>query len=103
MTIRTSATLCAMGVAVFVGFHATVPSARHSELPVPQPVMSGWRTLFDGTSLDAWRGYKNTPIPVGWHLSDGTLAKDAPVADIVTKDQFGDFELEIDWKIGEAG
>jgi hypothetical protein len=64
---------------------------------------SPWRTLFDGTSLDAWRGYKSAPIPVGWHISGNTLAKDVPVADIVTKDEFSDFELEIEWKIGEAG
>jgi len=36
-------------------------------------------------------------------VAAGTLAKNAPVADIVSKDEFGDFELEIDWKIGEAG
>ncbi|HEV3141031.1 MAG TPA: DUF1080 domain-containing protein [Vicinamibacterales bacterium] len=63
----------------------------------------GWRVLFDGTSLDAWRGYKTAKIPDGWHIADGTLAKEAPIADIVSKDEFGDFELEMDWKIGEAG
>jgi hypothetical protein len=62
-----------------------------------------WRTLFDGTSLKDWRGYKTEKIPDGWHVANGTLAKDARVADIVSKDEFGDFELEIDWKIGEAG
>ena len=62
-----------------------------------------WRALFDGHSLDAWRGYKGAPIPTGWKISDGALTKDSPVADIVTKDEFGDFELELDWKIGEAG
>lgn len=62
-----------------------------------------WRVLFDGTSLDAWRGYKTQTVPSGWRVVDGTLAKDIPVADIVSKDEFGDFELEIEWKIGEAG
>jgi len=62
-----------------------------------------WRTLFDGTSLDAWRGYQGKPIPTGWHIAGNTLAKDVPVADIVTKDEFGDFELELEWKIGEGG
>ncbi len=65
----------------------------------PEP----WRTLFDGTSLDAWRGYKGAPVPAGWHIVAGTLAKDAPVADIVTKDEFADFELEFEWKIGDGG
>jgi hypothetical protein len=62
-----------------------------------------WRPLFDGTSLDAWRGYKGDTVPAGWKIVDGTLAKDAPVGDIVSKDEFGDFELELEWKVGEAG
>ena len=64
---------------------------------------SAWRVLFDGTSLDAWRGYKSDVVPAAWHIAGGTLAKDTPVADIVSKDEFGDFELELEWKIGEAG
>jgi hypothetical protein len=62
-----------------------------------------WRVLFDGKSMDAWRGYKTDAVPAGWKIVDGTLAKDTPVADLVSKEQFGDFELEIEWKIGEAG
>src|SRR3954462_5279226 len=69
---------------------------------VAQPAPPG-RTLFDGTSLDAFRGYKDAAVPAGWKIADKTLAKDAPVADIVSKDEFGDFELELEWKIGEAG
>src|SRR5258708_4312127 len=69
-----------------------------------KPATAGpWRTLFDGSSLDAWRGYKGAAIPSGWHVEGNSLAKTVPVADIVTKDEFGDFELEIEWKIGEAG
>ncbi|MBI3491480.1 MAG: DUF1080 domain-containing protein [Acidobacteria bacterium] len=62
-----------------------------------------WRVLFDGTSLDQWRGYKSDTVPTGWRIEHGTLAKDKPVADIVSRDEFGDFELSMDWKIGAAG
>ena len=62
-----------------------------------------WRSLFDGASLKDWRGYKTDKVPDGWRAENGTLTKDKPVADIVTRDQFGDFELELEWKIGEAG
>jgi len=62
-----------------------------------------WRILFDGKSLDAWRGYKSESVPAGWKIVNDTLSKDTPVADIVSKDQFGDFELELEWKIGEEG
>ena len=62
-----------------------------------------WKTLFDGKSLDAWRGYKSQTMPAGWRIEAGALVKDDRVPDIITKDQYGDFELELEWKIGEAG
>lgn len=68
-----------------------------------QTSQTGWRVLFDGKSFDAWRGYKRDTFPSGWQIAGGTLTKDAPAADVVSKDEFGDFELELEWKIGEAG
>ena len=70
--------------------------------PVPQPTPP-WRPLFDGTSLKDWKGYRTDAVPAGWKIENGTLAKDGPIADIVSKEEFGDFELELEWKIGEAG
>jgi 3-keto-disaccharide hydrolase len=67
------------------------------------PQQPKWRVLFDGKSLEAWRGYKTDKVPSGWRVAGGELVKDAPVADIVSKEEFGDFELELEWKIGEAG
>ena len=64
---------------------------------------SSWRSLFNGASLNEWRGYKSDAVPSGWRVEQGALVKDAPVADIVSKDEFGDFELELDWRIGDAG
>src|SRR6516225_8464646 len=68
-----------------------------------QQTKTTWRPLFDGTSMNAWRGYKTDTVPAGWHIADGTLAKETPVGDLVSKEEFGDFELELEWKIGEAG
>ena len=42
-------------------------------------------------------------MPAGWRIEKEALVKDDPVPDIITRDQFGDFELELEWKIGEAG
>jgi len=64
---------------------------------------SPWKPLFDGSSLSAWKGYQTDAVPAGWKIDNGTLAKDGRVEDIVSRDEFGDFELELDWKIGEAG
>src|SRR5439155_23958318 len=74
-----------------------------SAIPNPQSAGAGWRALFDGTSLDAWRGYKSDRVPTGWRIADRTLAKDASVGDLVSKGEFGDFDLEREWKISEGG
>ena len=76
-----------------------------SAVPVLQSTAtpSAWKVLFDGKSLDGWTGYKGGPIPEGWRIEGGALVKEMPVADIVSKDEFGDFELEIEWKIGRMG
>src|SRR5438874_1748707 len=71
-------------------------------LPAAKPAAK-WRTLFDGKSLDAFRGYKSATVPDGWRIVDGTLTKDGHAGDLITKDQFGDFELELEWRIGRAG
>jgi len=95
ITKRSCASIAALTLAV-----ASVSAIRHPQSTIRNPQ---WKVLFDGTSLDAWRGYKSTIVPAAWHIAGGTLAKDTPVADIVSKDEFADFELELEWKIGEAG
>lgn len=82
-------------------------SAGGSAGAAPAPASAGakgqWVPLFDGRSLAGWRGYKTDTVPSGWKVVDGTLAKTSPVADIVTIAEYGDFELEIEWKIGARG
>lgn len=64
---------------------------------------AGWRLLFDGTSVSAWRGYKTQTAPTGWTASGGSLRKTGAVDDIISRDQFGDFELAFDWKMSAGG
>jgi hypothetical protein len=82
----------------------------------PQAAQAGktgpWKSLFDGKTLDAWRIYKRDTAPklceppqttACWEIKDGVLMKDGNANDMITKEQFGDFELELDWQIGKAG
>jgi hypothetical protein len=64
---------------------------------------AGWRLLFDGATTKGWRGYKSQALPNGWRVENGTLTKDGSVGDILTADQFGNFELTLDWKIATGG
>jgi hypothetical protein len=63
----------------------------------------GWRPLFDGRHTNAWRGWTSTDFPAGWHVASGTLSKEGSVDDLVTRNEFANFELELEWKIGKGG
>lgn len=65
---------------------------------------AGWKLLFDGTSLDGWRGYKTEAVGAGWKVQDGALVLTAAKSgDVMTKEEFADFELSFEWKISEGG
>jgi hypothetical protein len=63
----------------------------------------GWRLLFDGTNLNAWREYRGDAIGPAWRIVDGNIVKNVPTEDLVTREQFGDFELTLDWKVAKGG
>ena len=62
-----------------------------------------WRPLLEDHSAPAWRGWKEPGLPAGWRVEGGVLSKDGKVDDLVTTDSFGNFELELEWKIGKGG
>lgn len=67
----------------------------------------GFRLLWDGKTSKGWRGAKLDHFPKsGWKIEDGVLtvlATDGGEAtgpgDIITEDQFSDFELELEFMI----
>jgi hypothetical protein len=63
----------------------------------------GWKLLFDGQSLAGWRAYKSTTPPAGWKAAKGELVRDGEGGDLMTVEQFSDFELRLEWKISENG
>jgi|HubBroStandDraft_6_1064221.scaffolds.fasta_scaffold169506_2 hypothetical protein len=63
---------------------------------------AGWKLLFDGKSLSGWRSYGKPDGPTqGWAVVDGMLecVAHGNGGDIVSTQQFTDFDLEWDWKI----
>ena len=67
---------------------------------------NGWTTLFDGKNIHGMRGYKMDDIPwTCWEIKDGELKTipNQPTVDIITKEQYKDFELELEWKTSPAG
>jgi hypothetical protein len=62
-----------------------------------------WRLLFDGKTTAGWRGYRQQTMPDGWKAVDGALTRVGPAVDIITSDEFADFELRIDWNVSPNG
>lgn len=98
-----------MGDAMFRGAVIAIAVAGGSVLMAQNGAMNsltpaekaaGWKLLFDGKSLDGWRGYKQQSAPEAWKVVDGTLTLVGKGGDIVTREQFGDFELKLEWKLG---
>jgi len=71
-----------------------------------QEKKEGWKLLFDGATTSGWRAFGKESFPgQGWQVADGWLLKEDKVrgGDILTVDQFGDFELTWEWKITPGG
>lgn len=67
---------------------------------------SEWKVLFDGKSTSEWRGFKQPGFPTGsWVIEEGALKTvgGAERIDIVTRDQYENFELELEWKVSPGG
>lgn len=64
----------------------------------------GWQLLFDGKSMSQWRTYQKRDINPKWQIeNDAITLTQGGAGDIITRQQFDDFELMLDWKISEAG
>jgi hypothetical protein len=67
-------------------------------------VAEGFRLLFDGTSSTGWRGFRSESFPEsGWEVAEGELRHSQGGGDIMTIEQFANFELRLEWNISEAG
>lgn len=92
--------------ALLLTFISNVGLAQTEVAEAPKTAQSSSKSevLFDGTNLDNFRGYKEEKIGEGWKVEDGVLHFDGtPSGDIITKKQYGSFELTFDWKVSEGG
>lgn len=65
----------------------------------------GWELLFDGKSMENWKTFNGGEV-TGWKIVDGELHNSGVGSDhggdIITKKQFENFELVLEWKIAPA-
>lgn len=87
---------------------ALAAQAPASNTPPPNTLSAaeraaGWRLLFDGRTTAGWRGFKKTSMPRGWRVVGGALTRMGGGGDIVTTQQFRNFELTLEWNVAPGG
>lgn len=66
----------------------------------------GFALLFDGRSLQNWRAYRKDAAPAqGWSVQEGAIVHAAKGGggDLVTTEEFGDFDFRFQWRISPGG
>jgi hypothetical protein len=73
----------------------------------PSEIEAGWKLLFDGKTTTGWRNFGKDKMNEGCEVKDGNLVilgKGGEMGgDIVTVDQYEDFELYLEWAISPGG
>jgi hypothetical protein len=69
-----------------------------------------WIVLFNGENLDGWRRYGESAPGSNWIVEDGAIVLDVDATtssttggDLMTADQYENFELQLEWKISTGG
>ncbi len=79
----------------------TIILVAASTVAAGQPI-----SLFDGRSLDGWTTQNGEPVTRRWEVADGLLhlkADRGRPLNIVTDREYGDFQLEFEWRIEPGG
>ncbi|MAT71249.1 MAG: hypothetical protein CMJ58_17195 [Planctomycetaceae bacterium] len=77
------------------------PAAEQSEPATDKEV--GFTQLSGDDAKSKWRGYNSEEWPEGWKLADGMLHRIGGGGDLMTKQQYGSFDMRLQWKIEPGG
>jgi hypothetical protein len=71
-------------------------------------IAAGWQLLFDGKTTSGWHLYNEGKINSAWNVKNGELVCDPNIekverGDLVSDNQYKNFDFSFEWKISEAG
>lgn len=84
---------------------ADFPEVDLSTYPVDE---DGYYVIFDGETLNGWRGYGQNRVPSKWTVEDGAIkfngtgggeAQEGDGGDLIFSKKFKNFELELEYKV----
>ena len=66
---------------------------------------NGWVLLFDGKTFNGWKSVNGKSLPeADWKIENGAIVVNPndKMVDLITEEEFSDFELSLDFKIAEG-
>lgn len=91
-------------IAAFLHFGIVVAQDMTAQANTSKAWNQGWKDLFDGKTTAGWKTYGSDKPIVGWEVIDGALVRNhSGAGDIITTDQYDQFEFEFDYKISPGG
>lgn len=90
----------------------TTASSSQSNVTSDTSKASDWISLFDGSTTAGWHTYGLDHVGAAWKVEDSSLHLDASYkkdfqtsegGDIITSDEFDNFDLKLQWKIAPKG
>src|ERR1700741_1204064 len=86
----------------------TVCRAQDPNTLTQKEKKEGWKLLFDGKSTNGWHTYLRDTVGSKWQGRNGFIIFDTTMprnggGDIVTDEEFENFELQLEWKISKGG
>ena len=86
---------------------ASAPFLRKTNTLSETEKSAGWVSLFDGQSLDQFKGFNADNISSKWKVDGDAIYFDPKIkgdgGDLMTKESYKDFELNLEWKISNCG
>jgi hypothetical protein len=90
-----------------VGLTGLFTMAQEPNTLTKKEKKEGWKLLFDGKSTKGWHTYLRDTVGSKWQVRDGALIFDPSQpqsggGDIVTNDEYENFELNLEWKVSKG-
>ncbi len=108
--MKRQTTILSFCIVVFCSFFVSACSNRSEQHNIisDQEKKDGWTLLFDGNTMTGWHLFNRGNIPSAWSVDSGNLvcnphAKNVKHGDLVTDNEYENFEMTFEWKISHAG
>src|SRR5258708_21573542 len=62
----------------------------------------GWKLLFDGKTLNGWRGFENDKRGWGWGVTDGAITRTRNSVVLLSAEGVGDFQFAVSCEVEET-